>query len=126
MVRAGTRLASNPGSDSRGASHAARCAEGSGPCPRPTAMTDAVVAALGLRRLSTALAVGDGGNRPCVNPAAEAQGRRDFYSDTAGARLCLVMVTCARSAPPPPRAQRWRRRGLGDGGGALARPWQGE
>lgn len=33
-----------------------------------------------------------------------AQRRGGFYSDTAGARLCLVMVTCARSAPPPARS----------------------
>lgn len=92
-------------------------------------MTNAVVAALELRSLATARGVGEGGAAPVPTLPPEAPGRGDFYSDTASARLCLVMVTCARSAPPTPTptppAQRWRRRGLGDGGGARARPWRG-
>ena len=101
----------------RGSDHAAGCAAVLG----PAATTGAVVAALGLRNRATASVGGGGG----AAPPREAWGRGDFYSDTAGARLCLVMVTCARSAPPP-CALRWRRPGLGDGGGARARPWRGE
>lgn len=72
-------------------------------------MTDAVVAALGLRSLATAGGVGEGGEGPVPAPPLEARDRGDFYSDTASARLCLVMVTCARSAPPsaaPPLPRR--------------------
>lgn len=38
------------------------------------------------------------------SPTLKARNRGDSYCDTAGARLCLVMVTCARSAPPPARS----------------------
>lgn len=50
--------------------------------------------------MATAGGVGEGGEGPVPAPPLEARDRGDFYSDTASARLCLVMVTCARSAPP--------------------------
>lgn len=81
-----------------------------------------MAAAPGLRSLVTA--GGGGGAAPLSSQPPEARGRGDFYCDTAGAGLCLVMVTCALRASP--RAQRWRRPGLGGGGGARARPWRGE
>lgn len=71
-----------------------------------------MAAAPGLRSLATA--GGGGGAAPLSSQPPEARGRGDFYCDTAGAGLCLVMVTCARSAPPPARS---------DGG---ARAWAAE
>lgn len=84
--------------DPRGADHAALAAG-----------MDAVLAARGTCSLATA--AGRGGERP---------GRGDFYSDTAAAAL----LSHGDRAPPP--ALRWRRPGLGGGGGARARPWRGE
>lgn len=108
-------------SNPSGADHAAWCIEGCGPRPAPGGDDRRFARCVGVVQLGGA---GEGEAALVPTQPPEATGRGDFYSDTAVAGLCLVMVTARPPRLPP--AQRWRRPGLGDGGGARARPWRGE